>query len=126
MKVTKYVLNELNRAMGGDAPPSFAFWTEHILPQTPGEGWEAFDEDERKLLTDRLANLLPLSSEMNQQLSNSPYSVKRPIYQDDSRYKMARKFAEEYEEWNPELLMNRAESLAILAVARWPYGPMSA
>ena len=123
VRITDYVLSEMNRMLGGDAPSGFAFWTEHVLPQNPAQGWETFSAEQRKSLTDRLANLLPLTSEMNQALSNSPYEAKRPVFKDDSMYKMTRQFAEAYSEWTAETLQARSEELAELAVERWPYGP---
>jgi len=123
VKISNYVINEMNTTLGGDAPADYKFWTEHILPQNPGTGWGAFSSENRKSLTDRLANLLPLSSEMNQSLGNSPYTKKREVYKNDSMYKVTRKFAETFDDWTPENLMARADELAKLAVKRWPHGP---
>ena len=125
VKITRFLLNEMNRCLGGDAPGGFDFWTEHVLPQSPGDGWGAFSDEQRRVMTDRLANLLPLTSEMNQQLSNSAYEVKRSVYAEDSSYKMTRKFAEENQDWTPSALEARAEALVALGLKRWPYGPVT-
>ncbi len=123
VKVTPYLLHELNRALGGDVDDELDFSIEHVLPQTPAAGWEAFSAQERALFDDTLANLLPLTQAMNIGVSNGPYAGKRPIFQDDSKYKMTRKFAAKYADWNPDALRARADILATEALARWPYGP---
>ena len=122
VKITSYLIGELNRSLGGDLTEG-DYWIEHVLPQQPDGGWNAFSDEDRRQLTDRLANLLPLSSEMNRSLSNSGYSVKRQRYESDSRFKMARQFANEYEDWTPTELHARADRLVELATARWPFGP---
>ena len=125
VKIVDYVINEMNVSLGGDVPADREFWTEHILPQNPGAGWTAFSNEDKKSLTDRLANLLPLSSAMNQSLGNSAFAKKREVYKNDSRYKVTRKFAEDFDDWTPEKLMARANELSELAVQRWPHGPKS-
>jgi len=122
-KVTRYVILELNRVTGGDVPDDPNMWIEHVLPQNPGGGWEAFSDTERSEMRDLLANLLPLSKEMNQDLGRDPYSVKRPRYLDDSIFKMTREFAASYEEWTPEALRSRSDVLAATFLQRWPHGP---
>lgn len=122
-KVTRYVILELNRLTGGDVPDGSNMWIEHVLPQNPGAGWEAFSDTERLEIRDLLANLLPLSQEMNQDLGRDPYSAKRPRYLDDSGFKMTRDFATSYEEWTPEALKSRSDVLAATFLQRWPHGP---
>jgi hypothetical protein len=76
-------------------------------------------------MTHRLANLIPLSPEGNNGVSNGPYSQKSEVYKVDSKYKMARQFAETYNDWTPKELEARGIELAQQCVARWPYGPLS-
>lgn len=125
LRVTDFIILELNRALGGDFSDSKDFWTEHVLPQTPAEGWDAFTAEQRVHMTNRLANLIPLSPEGNNGVSNDPYVKKRPVYLHDSKYKMARQFAETYSEWTPKQLEERGEVLAVQCLKRWPYGPLS-
>ena len=118
--ITRFVLVEWNRHLGGDLPHAEP-WIEHVLPDTLSDGWKlAFTEDQHKEMKDRLANLLPLSQPMNQGLGNESYSIKRPIYLDDSMYKAAREFAKEYLEWTPANLEIRSAKLADWVVNRWP------
>jgi uncharacterized protein with ParB-like and HNH nuclease domain len=118
--VTLHVLAELNRHMGGDQPGTPP-WIEHVLPENPNEEWfDLFTKDEHQLMKDLLGNLLPLSQEMNQSLGNGPFNQKRQIYRDDSGFKAARKFAEDYSEWTPKQLRDRSDTLSSWVLERWP------
>ena len=81
--ITNYVLKEWNVSLGGDEV-NVDFWIEHILPEKPRDGWEMFSKEQHESNKDLLANLLPLTQKMNQELSNGPYSLKRKTYQEDS------------------------------------------
>lgn len=117
--ITPFVLLEWNRSLGGDQP-TVVTWIEHVLPVRPTENWfEVFSHEEHESMKDLLANLLPLSREMNQGLSNGPYAAKRPVYADDSGFKAARKFADEYSTWTPSELLSRSHLLANWAIERW-------
>lgn len=119
--VARHVLMEWNRTLGGD-PPGGAPWIEHVLPENPDPEWfSVFSVDEHKVMRHRLANLLPLSREMNQGLGNKPYHEKRPVYRNDSAFKAARKFAEDYSDWTPRLLHDRSVEMSEWAVQHWPY-----
>ena len=117
--ITQYFLEETNREAGGDQP-SGAFWIEHVLPDRPSAAWSTeFKEDDHRRLKDVLANLLPLTQEMNQQLGNSSYSAKRPVYEADAGYKVTREFAKQHSLWNPAELEKRSAKLGDWAVSRW-------
>jgi hypothetical protein len=119
--VTRHVLMEWNRSLGGDQP-STEPWIEHVLPVKPDKGWfDSFTAEQHDQMKDFLANLLPLSQEMNQSLGRSVYKAKQPIYAADSGFKATRRFAEQFSEWNPKGLRERSKELAAWAVNRWPY-----
>jgi Protein of unknown function (DUF1524) len=119
--ITRFALSEWNRSLGGDKPGD-SLWIEHVLPENPCDEWfKIFTPEEHKTMVHRLGNLLPLSEEMNRALGNSSYDKKRPIYQDDSGYKAARKFAEKYSQWTPSDLNGRSAILAEWAISRWPH-----
>jgi len=121
--VTRFLLLELDKSQGGDVP-SDSPWIEHILPQSPDDSWrDLFADRERKELTDTLANLIPLSEQMNSSLGNKGYAVKRERYAEDAMYKSARVLASQFDSWTPELLRNRARQLSDWAVRRWPLVP---
>lgn len=119
--IVPYLLLEWNRSVGGDQPEKTP-WIEHVLPETlPEKMLESFTKEQHSKTKDLLANLLPLSQQMNQKLSNRPYNEKRSIYQQDSAFKATRDFAETHRDWTPELLGNRSEELAHWTVNRWRY-----
>ncbi len=119
--VTPYLVLEFDRSLCGDSPKDVP-WLEHVLPQNPDVAWyQVFTKVEHEAMKDRLANLLPLSGEMNRGLSNKPYSVKQRRFREDSMFKSARQFAENINEWTPKTLEERAAMLAAWALARWPH-----
>jgi hypothetical protein len=119
VSITPFVISEWNKSLGGDQP-NVKPWIEHVLPEKATDGWlQFFTKEQHEQMKDLLANLLPLSQQMNQSLSNGPYDEKRPIYREDSAFKAARKFAEEYREWTPNELIARSEAMATWAVNRW-------
>src|SRR5262249_39812329 len=74
--ITKYVLLEYDRSLGGDKPLNDP-WIEHVLPDTPSEDWfDSFSKQQHLDTKDLLANLIPLTQEMNTGLGNKSYSSK--------------------------------------------------
>lgn len=119
--VTPFIVREYDRSLNGDSPTNIP-WLEHILPQKPDPAWlKFFSPAEQGAMKHRLANLLPLSSQMNISLSNKPYEIKREHYMADSMFKSTRQFANEVEHWTPEALRARASELGAWSVTRWPY-----
>ena len=117
--ITKYLLLENDRSHGGDQPSNVP-WIEHILPEKPVADWfDHFTKEEHEILKDRLANLIPLSQEMNIELSNDRYEVKRESYENDSMFKSARKLAQANSNWTPAAIAKRGQQLAEWAVTRW-------
>lgn len=117
--IVRYLIIEWDRNYGGDVVEN-DFWIEHVLPQVHVEKhWAIFSKKEHESKRDLLANLLPLSKEMNQELQNGPYADKKKRYQSDSKYKSAREFANKYSDWTPEALEKRTGELADWAVNRW-------
>lgn len=119
--VTPYVLLQYDISLKGDSP-GIAPWVEHVLPQNPESDWfKKFSHDEHDQLKDTLANLIPLSEEMNRSLSNKLYEKKRERYLNDSSFKSTRTFAESHKDWTPQLLLKRSKAIATWAVKRWTY-----
>jgi len=119
--ITKYLLYCYDKDLGGDVPLNIP-WIEHVLPIKPDNSWDGiFTDQEHEAMKDVLANLIPLSKEMNRVLSNSSYVIKRKKYKEDSMFKSARVLAENHSEWNTESIESRSNKLAKWAVSRWPY-----
>jgi hypothetical protein len=121
VNITAFLVLEYNRSLKGDTP-GIASWLEHVLPDNPESSWfDIFTKESHAQAKDRLANLLPLSAQMNMALSNKPYAQKRSVYQEDSGFKSTRQFAETYEEWTPKKLEERSSILKEWAIKRWPH-----
>lgn len=119
--ITPYLLREYDRGLGGDQP-SNPHWIEHVLPETPAKEWfQDFTKEQHQQLKDCVANLIPLSKEMNIGVSNKAYSLKRATYTDDSMFKSARQFAKQYDKWTPAELTARAKELGEWCVKRWRF-----
>lgn len=119
-RITPFLILEYDRSLKGDTPMDIP-WIEHVLPSNPDPRWyEIFSREQHGTLKDRIANLIPLSSEMNRSLSNKPYIEKRNSYAKESMFVSARRFAEEVTEWTPEALADRGKKIASWAVSRWP------
>ena len=118
--IAPYLLTQFDTAQGGDVPDQQP-WIEHVLPERPDPAWSTrFSKSEHERLKDTLANLIPLSEEMNRSLSNKSYDKKRPRYLKDSAFKSTREFASLRKDWTPEALKERGDELAEWAVVRWP------
>jgi hypothetical protein len=121
VSITKYLLREYDRNLGGDQPDN-PHWIEHILPENPSPAWsDSFTKEQHRDTKDLLANLLPATKEMNIGVSNKAYEVKRKSYEADSVFKSTRKFAQTTRDWTPKALHKRSEELASWALNRWPY-----
>ena len=118
--VAAFVIRQYDESLGGDVPVNPS-QIEHVLPRNPDQSWEGiFDKEQRQKMTHLWANLIPLSSGMNGDLTNAGYAVKRPIYEADAMFKSARQFAKVYSDWTPDELQERSEVLVKWALSRWP------
>lgn len=119
-RIVRYILSKLERQVGGiefdqDSP---AYTIEHILPQSPDAGWDAFSDRDIDSFIYRLGNMTMLESSRNKDAANKPFAQKRAIYK-DSEFHLTKKLADE-EEWTPERLAARQrDEMAKLATAIW-------
>jgi hypothetical protein len=119
--ITSYFVAQYNRSLGGDVPHNIP-WIEHILPTEPEDvWWDSFTREQHEELKDRLCNLIPLSSQMNQSLKNARYEKKRKRYLEDSMFKSARLLAKKNNDWTPKEMASRADELAAWASKRWTH-----
>jgi Protein of unknown function DUF262/Protein of unknown function (DUF1524) len=103
---------------------STAFNIEHILPENPAAGWEAFSENELEALTYRLGNLALLATGTNKDIGNAPFAQKHPAYA-ASTFATTRKLAQENDDWNPERIAARQTWMANQATSIWRIDPLS-
>lgn len=119
--ITPFLILEYDKSLKGDSPNAVP-WTEHVLPQNPDPEWfDYFSPEQHEAMKNRLANLLPLSSEMNRSVGNKGYSAKRQRYQDDAMFKSTRHFADKITVWDSNALEARGAELAEWAATRWPH-----
>ncbi|MBM3402995.1 MAG: DUF262 domain-containing protein [Bacteroidetes bacterium] len=115
----QYLLKEYELSLGSDVPKN-EFWIEHIMPQTLNDEW-------RKVITDRdhddlkhtWGNLIPLTQEMNQSISQSSYIIKKKEFEKNSVFASARNLSKEYSDWTKKEILERSEKIADWAVIRW-------
>lgn len=119
-KIVRYLLGRLEKQAGGaDIDPDAATYTlEHVLPQSPQEGWEAFSDLDLDGFIYRLGNMVLLEAGKNREIANQPYEAKRRVFLESS-LKLTRELAEENDQWTAERIGNRQRKLARLAASVW-------
>ena len=117
-KRAMHILLEIEHRMSGIRPDSASpdVTVEHILPQEPGEGWDAFDRDIDRFIW-RLGNLTLLDASSNRDCGNLPFAKKRDVYR-ESEFKMTQKLAD-MNEWTPKALDDRQRKFAEIAKSIW-------
>lgn len=119
-KIVRYILCKLEKQAGGidfeaDSP---TYTIEHVLPQSPEDGWEAFNDRDLETFVYRLGNMVMLEAGKNKEIGNRPYDEKRPVLQQSSMY-LTKNLADENNIWAPARLDARQKKLANLATAVW-------
>ncbi len=125
-KIVRYILCKLEKQAGGidfdaDSP---SYTIEHVLPQSPEDGWDAFNDRDLENFVYRLANMVMLEAGKNKDIGNQPYDDKRPVLQQSS-LRLTQKLAEENAEWIPGRLDARQKQLANLAISVWRIAQLS-
>lgn len=120
-RICKFVLAQKEIANESETPQD-QFWIEHVLPnQFHAGNWSSFfSAEEHAELKDTIGNLIPLTAEMNKNVSQGPYTGKRPEFA-KSVFSEARAFADTYQTWTPEQLRARSAEFADWAVERWSH-----
>ncbi len=97
---------------------------EHVYPQTPtDEYWisrfDMYSEEQRKYLNGSLGNLLPLSLRINIKLQNNSFEDKKlQRYYKGSHSEIE---VNHYEEWNPEVILERGKNMLDFMAKRWNF-----
>ncbi len=115
----QYLLKEYDLSLGSDDPKN-EFWIEHIMPQKLNADWCQLitDKDHQELLH-TWGNLIPLTKEMNQSLSQSLFEVKSKEFETHSVFASARKLSSEYKKWDKVEILKRSSKIAEWAINRW-------
>ncbi len=119
-RVVRYILCAVEKHLSGQdyAFTSDSFNIEHVLPQNPEAGWEAFSDEEVDALAYRLGNMTLMQTGANKDLGNRPYGPKRSALA-SSGFAITRKLAQDHAEWTPERIADRQNWMADQATAIW-------
>jgi hypothetical protein len=125
-KIIRYILSKLEQQAGrADLDRDSSLYTpEHVLPQSPATGWEAFSDRDLDNFVHRLANLVLLEAGKDRELANKPYDDKRPVLM-TSQVLLTRQLADQNDEWTPERLEARQRHMAKLATSNWRIDQLS-
>ena len=114
------MLEEYDKSFGGEFPLCKKREVEHILPVKYINWQNDFDEQNHQLLVNTFANLVFLTDKLNKEVSNKPYIQKRAHIRDNAMFLSTRRLFDENENWKPENIRKRAESLSQWAIKRFP------
>ncbi|MCC9000625.1 MAG: HNH endonuclease family protein, partial [Candidatus Contendobacter sp.] len=125
-KVVRYILCKLERQSSGLEVDfdSSSYTVEHILPQNPGKGWQAFRDSDLESFIYRIGNMSMLEAGKNRDLENAPFADKKPILQ-GSTFALTKKVAEDNADWTPERIESRQRALANIATSVWRIAQLS-
>lgn len=124
-RVVRFILCALEKHLS-EADYSFtsdSFNIEHVLPQNPQAGWEAFSDEEAEALTYRLGNMTLMQAGQNKDVGNAAYAAKRALFA-QSGFGITRKLATDHAEWTPERIAAHQNWMATQATAIWRIAQM--
>ena len=126
LRIVRYVLCALEKQVNGGEPDfeSDTFNVEHVLPQNPGAGWNAFSDEEAEAMTYRLGNMALMAKGANKDVGNAPFAAKKPVLA-ASAFELTRKIAEDNADWTPERIAARQKTLDRLATSVWRVAQLS-
>ncbi len=124
-RVVRYILCALEKHLSGQdySFTSDSFNIEHVLPQNPQAGWEAFSNEEADALAYRLGNMTLMQAGANKDLGNAAYAAKRAVFE-QSGFAITAKLAADHAEWTPERIAAHQTWMAVQATAIWRIAQM--
>jgi len=119
-KGVRYILSKLEERLSGNSHDfeSARYSIEHVLPESPGDNWQQFDEQEREASTYRLGNMTLLDSKTNRRLGNTGFTERQRTYL-ESEFAITRKLAEEFDVWTVDKIRLRQGWMAKQASSIW-------
>ncbi|MCT7969491.1 DUF262 domain-containing HNH endonuclease family protein [Laspinema sp. D1] len=116
-KLVRYILWKLETQLSGVKIMEDSFSIEHILPENPDNSWQAnFTEKQADEMVYRLGNMTVMEPALNREIGNQSYVKKLEKYQ-QSQYSLTQGI--QAEDWTPDAIANRQQSLGRLAVQVW-------
>ena len=119
-RVVRNTLFEIEKHVSGNSYDfeSESYNIEHILPESPNEGWGQFEESDQEQFLYRIGNMTLLKSTENRTIANSAFAEKRSAYE-KSEFEITQRIATENKDWNPERIAQHQKWLAKQATAIW-------
>ncbi len=123
-RVVKYILGQLETRRAGlpGGPDTESMSLEHILPESPGNNWPEFSEQQYRSSIHRIGNMTPLEESLNTDVGSKDFARKRVAYR-KSNSLLTRQVAE-HEEWTPDEVHKRQAEFAELAKTLWRVDPL--
>jgi hypothetical protein len=123
--IARYYLRSLEMAAKNEATPWFipnddrqTINLEHVLPESPGENWPAFDDETVRTHAKRIGNMALLLAKNNSDLKSYGFAEKQVVYQ-QSPYELTRQIGTALR-WAPSEIESRQRILSELALKAWP------
>ena len=125
-RVVRYLLCALEKQASGNDhdADSDSFNIEHILPQNPDQGWDAFRDEDLELMAYRLGNMTLMQTGANRDAGNASFPEKKPAYA-VSLFEITKKVATDNADWTPERLSARQTWMANQASSIWRIAQLS-
>jgi Protein of unknown function DUF262/Protein of unknown function (DUF1524) len=125
-RIVRYIFAELERQTSGLAVDrdNVVFTIEHILPQNPQSGWDAFSEPEIEAGVYRLGNMTLLERSLNDDVGNGDFASKCSGYA-RSEYQLTKTIPVDFGHWDSEQIARRQDSLARVATSVWRVAQLS-
>ena len=119
-KIVKYIFGSIEKKIfTNDIPYDSDIYTiEHILPESPDENWNQFSDEQINRSIFRIGNLTLLEKNLNRDIENSTYEVKKPIFL-KSNSKITQKISRENDSWTESKIISRQKELARYAKSVW-------
>lgn len=116
-KLARYILCKLESDASNINVEEDSFSIEHILPESPNDGWlNNFTDNQIEEMVYNIGNLTLLEPYLNRRVGNENYSLKQEAY-NQSVYQLTKNILAE--EWTPDALASRQRKLAQRAVHIW-------
>lgn len=118
--VSRYILFCLERQLSGQEYDSESpkYSLEHVLPESTGDQWPQFSDEQAEESVYRLGNLTLLEAEANRGIGNASFANKKAVYA-ASAFEVTKRIAAENEEWTVDRLAERQRRMARQATSIW-------
>lgn len=124
--IRNFVILEFERSYTrGDVLKTFPDMTvDHVMPQKANGPWlQAFTKTQFERWVDTWANLVPLSGKANSEKGRRSWAETRKALRCETVFATTKHLLEDYDDWTPDQLKDRADKLAAWACRRWPSQP---